>query len=359
MLLLILSVAIVTSIGSTWGVSLRANAGCGFRLTTVGGFNGSVGQLADGQVRAGSELASSLFTWFGDDFVDQQGRGCWWTPPTYVLQCDTNQEPDHGFEIGCYGGISYNEQSTFYECRTGDGDEVNIYLQPNGADCSKITLHADSCRPPCAGKDTSRSSGPTASPNPTQAPLQIPTSTASLLRSTQTTSTSSSSRTPGHCDVVVAEAPDEIVLIDKSNPDTSYGPNPDMIMQLSPNTSAVFTFRFKAADEGKQCGLVFNLPSQQPPYYQLTGRGKVGFAVLDGPPEDAVSTTYSNKPGVAMALEAVTLSPGISVEPLEFPCPGEDGEVAFMMRDEDGSATCLEYQQKVTEVLIGLYLVKC
>lgn len=63
-------------------MNLQMNAGCGFHLTTTGGYNGSVGQLGNGQVRAGSDLSPSLFTWFGDAFADQQARGCWWTRTT-------------------------------------------------------------------------------------------------------------------------------------------------------------------------------------------------------------------------------------------------------------------------------------
>lgn len=56
----------------------REDVGCGFHLETRGGGNVPfpVGQLDSGQCRAGSGMASSLFTWFGDAFVDQQGRAC-------------------------------------------------------------------------------------------------------------------------------------------------------------------------------------------------------------------------------------------------------------------------------------------
>ncbi|KAI1770797.1 ubiquitin 3 binding protein But2 C-terminal domain-containing protein [Hypoxylon cercidicola] len=338
MLLSIFSTVFLTSLGSATGVPLlRIDATCGFRLTTEGSFSGKVGQLTDGQVRAGSDLAQSLFTWFGDAFADQQGRGCWWTPPTSVLQCDWGQPPDHGFEIGCYGAVSYCGQEIFYECQTDDGDEVDIYLQPNGANCSRITLHTDSCRRPCEGESS-------ALPNPT---------------GTQATATPSS--TPRTCDIVVADGPDEIVLIDRGNPDTAYGANPSMTVQLSANASAIFVFRFAASDAGKQCALAFDLPSAQDPRarYRLAGGGPVGFALLQTPPADPAHATYANRPRVAMPLASAELRPGMSVQPLAFPCPGAEAEVAFLMADEVGADACLEYQQYRPEVPMGLYLVKC
>ena len=57
----------------------RADIGCAFHLLTGEPNPLPVGQLDSGQCRAGSMMTPSLFTWFGDAFVDQQGRGCWWT----------------------------------------------------------------------------------------------------------------------------------------------------------------------------------------------------------------------------------------------------------------------------------------
>ncbi|KAI1459871.1 hypothetical protein F4805DRAFT_34281 [Annulohypoxylon moriforme] len=366
MLLPILTIALLASLvsvkGSTTGqMNLQMNAGCGFHLTTTGGYNGSVGQLGNGQVRAGSDLSPSLFTWFGDAFADQQARGCWWTPPTSVLQCDFNEQPAHGFEIGCAGGVSYRDQTAFYECHTGDGDEVNLYLQPRGVDCLTVMIHSDSCRPPCAGEG----SAPPSSPFPTPTPMQTPTSPTGKSPSdtgspTTSSPTSTSTHPPGECDVVIAEGPDEIILIDRGNPDTAYGPNPDMIVQLSPNASSIFIFRFSSSDAGKECGLIFDLPAEQQPLpYRLTGTGLVSFAVLDGPQLESGSTTWNSAPGVAMPLESVTLKPGISIEPMSFPCPGADAEVAVLMTDGPSSDACLEYEQLGSGTPMGLYLVKC
>ncbi|KAI1089198.1 hypothetical protein F5B19DRAFT_384253 [Rostrohypoxylon terebratum] len=316
------------------------NAGCGFHLTTTGGYNGSVGQLGNGQVRAGGDLSPCLFTWFGDAFADQQARGCWWTPPTSVLQCDWSQQPDHGFTIGCSGSVSYKGQSTFYECHTGDGDEVNLYLEPRGANCSTVQIHADNCRTPCSSP-----------------PGPPPTSTIS----TSSSSTPTTTHPPGECDVVIVEGPDEIIIIDRENPDKAYGPNPNMVVQLSPNTSTIFIFRFSRSDAGKGCSMMFDLPAQenQPPPYNLTGSGLVSFAVLDGPDTESGETTWNDSPAVAMPLESVMLKPGMSVTPIDFGCPGADAEVAVLMTDGPESDACLNYDQSKSGERIGLYLLKC
>lgn len=71
-------------------LAVRQNAGCGFHIRTNGTVSFPVGELASGQARAGSDMKASLFTWFGDAFVDQQGRGCWWTRTfhhTISLRC--------------------------------------------------------------------------------------------------------------------------------------------------------------------------------------------------------------------------------------------------------------------------------
>lgn len=169
------------------------------------------------------------------------------------------------------------------------------------------------------------------------------------------------------CDVVVASNPDEIVLVDKGNPDTTYGPNPSMLVQLSPNASAIFVFRLAAADAQKQCALVFALPpNPQSPgplepgsQYQLSGSGSVSFALLESPPQDPAKTSWNTRPSVAMPLESVTLRPGINQELLKFECPGVEEEVAFEMSDGVGADVCLDYEQWRPEVLVGMYLVKC
>ncbi|KAK7753008.1 hypothetical protein SLS62_004957 [Diatrype stigma] len=182
-------------------IAARADVGCGFHLRVTGGAAAvdnpfPVGQLDSGQCRAGSAMAPSLFTWFGDAFVDQQGRGCWWTPPTSVLQCDPLQaQPSHGFVIGCNGTVSYNDQPTFWSCQTGDDDQVNIYTQPSGANCSEIALVVDSCIPTCIdGVPQSLPPAPPPPPSSSSPDTSLsPSSTSSSSSSSSDSSLSSSS----------------------------------------------------------------------------------------------------------------------------------------------------------------------
>ncbi|KAI1334507.1 ubiquitin 3 binding protein But2 C-terminal domain-containing protein [Xylariaceae sp. FL0016] len=130
--------------GGARGLVMRSSS-CDLTLKTNGAVDLPVGQLSSGQARGGSGL-STTFTLTDSSFIDQQGRGCWWTPPTYLLQCDIGQLPDAGFTVGCDGVLSFNGQTTFYECATGEGDQVNIYKNPDqGVRCAEITLIASGC----------------------------------------------------------------------------------------------------------------------------------------------------------------------------------------------------------------------
>ncbi|KAK6949643.1 hypothetical protein Daesc_009726 [Daldinia eschscholtzii] len=215
--------------------------------------------------------------------------------------------------------------------------------------------------------------GPTrtagASLTSTATPFHASTSHTSQLSSHSGTATMSSSAPPGkatpaprNCEAPVFERPDEIILVDKSRPDTANGLNPNMIVQLTPNISAIFVFDFNSSDLNKQCSLIFDLPSireQQHPLYTLNGTGLVNFALLEEPPANPGNTTYNNAPPVAMPLEAVYLEPGMSAQPLEFPCPGEEGHVVVEMCDKPGSGVYLHYQEGRSEIPVGLYLLKC
>ena len=70
--------------------------------------------------------------------------------PTTQFQCDSGATPTPGFAISCDGTVSYNGDTTFYECQTGDNGEANIYTEPKGTNCGEITLTADGCKPNCA-----------------------------------------------------------------------------------------------------------------------------------------------------------------------------------------------------------------
>lgn len=63
---------------SASAVEATTPTGCSFHLET--GDNATpVGQLKNGQCRAGRALTQSMFTWFDGGFVDQRRRACFWT----------------------------------------------------------------------------------------------------------------------------------------------------------------------------------------------------------------------------------------------------------------------------------------
>ncbi|KAI0427053.1 ubiquitin 3 binding protein But2 C-terminal domain-containing protein [Xylaria sp. FL1042] len=393
----------------------RDNVGCAFHLSCSGAFNGSVGEKSSGQARAGSDVVSpSLFTWFGDAFTDQQSSGCWWTPPTFTLQCDKNQPPDHGFQIGCDGALSFNGQSVFYECPTGVGDEVNIYLHPNGGQCHEITIQADNCAPStCPGGGIGPGGGGTSpGPGATNSPTSSSGTTPSTLATSITTSSSSNSNapsspssstsqgpptpspfttagdqttktsitststitttqtpTPSSTSSCVEIGPEQIILTDLGNPDTAYGPNTAQHIQVSPNASSIFNFRFDDADRGKTCRLSFRLPSssttpstsgQGPPspggftFGNLTGTGVVAFAALEGWAD--ADTTYHSMPRVVQTLGDVVLRDGVDVAFPEFPCPGAMAKSAVLLSEGPLADTCLDCVQGGD---VGLFLRKC
>ncbi|KAI0160616.1 hypothetical protein GGR57DRAFT_388671 [Xylariaceae sp. FL1272] len=272
----------------------QSSVGCSFHATCNGAVNASIGEKDSGQARAGSQVQASLFTWFGDSFVDSNGKGCWWTPPTFTLQCDRNQAPDHGFQIACDGSMSFNGQTTFYECPTGVGDEVNIYLRPVSSACHEITIQADNCAPPCSNGtpgpttqqtqqtvQSSQQSTPMTGPPSSVTPFTVasvrttpstpgtsslpvssslPTSpitvpgqgtTTTFLTSTQTTTTyHPAPTTSAQCTEI---GPDKIILTDKGNPDRSYGSNPGFEIQVSPNASSIFNFALQDSNIGRTC----------------------------------------------------------------------------------------------------------
>ena len=73
-----------TVVGLAFGASL-ANAlairgdGCSVHLSVDGAIKGPVGEISSGQVRAGSGVKSSGFTFKDGGFTDSNGWGCWWT----------------------------------------------------------------------------------------------------------------------------------------------------------------------------------------------------------------------------------------------------------------------------------------
>ncbi|TRX95692.1 hypothetical protein FHL15_003246 [Xylaria flabelliformis] len=173
------SAAFSSLLGGAYALTMR-QSGCSLHMRTEGALSAPVSQYDSGQTRAGPNETPSSFTLNGNTLTDAKGRGCWWTPPAMVLQCDVGQIPESGFSVGCDGTVSYNGQTTFYECETGANDLRMIYSGPNGSRCSEITLHADGCYPSgCSGQGTGSGSGSgSASPAPSNTntlPLGGPT----------------------------------------------------------------------------------------------------------------------------------------------------------------------------------------
>lgn len=149
--------------------SLVARDQCCFSLTAAGGKSGVVGQLGDGQNRIGqtSGLSTGQATYCINNggLTDENGRGCILTPPTTQFQCDVGASPTTGFAVSSSGDLTYNGNTQFYACATGDNGGYNIYTTTSSAQtgCVKITLNTGG---KCAGSNGSGSSSAPASSKP-------------------------------------------------------------------------------------------------------------------------------------------------------------------------------------------------
>ncbi|KAH6657949.1 ubiquitin 3 binding protein But2 C-terminal domain-containing protein [Truncatella angustata] len=365
-------------------ISRRQNAGCSFHLSTGGAAPFWVGQLPNGQCRGGSDIAASTFTWFGDAFVDQQNRGCWWTPPTSVLQCDRGQQPDHGWAIPCNGVATYNGQSTFYQCKTGDGDQVNLYLNSIGIACQPVTIIADGCTSSCQASPGGVGSG--AGPQPIQTGTlsqSVPTVTP-FTTGPMGPSYTPNPANPGNsgsaprptplapptkdCSADLSNTyhyPSLMIPIDRANPDKAYGPTP--YGQVSPNASTLFNFDIPASDAGRSCKVFFSLPSQarlqsaQGSSYYFTGDGSAVFSRMRSLANQG--TTYND---VALGrigrtdLGALKMSPGNNYVIETFDCGAAIGTgVSYMIAEPAGRDTCLVYYQEGAPVPVGMFISTC
>lgn len=323
--------------------------------------------------------------------------------PTFTLQCDKNQPPDHGFQIGCDGTLSFGGQSVFYECPTGEGDEINIYLRPISDQCHEITIQADSCAPstcpgggvgpgsaspvpggtnsPSSSSSTpstpipaSSSTGATPTPTPpsptpsgplTPSPFTTGEQTSTTrVTSTSTVTTTQPQQPPASSSSGCVEiAPASIILTDRGNPDTAYGANDAGHIQVSPNASTIFDFRLEAADLGRTCEFEFRLPNGNangggnggpPPLFNLTGTGIVTFAALDGWAD--ANTTYANTPRTIATMEITALFEGVQHAFGTFPCPGDTARATVLLGEGPAADTCLEATQGGG---VGLVLRKC
>ncbi|KAH0340534.1 hypothetical protein KCU81_g6784, partial [Aureobasidium melanogenum] len=173
---------------STLGFALGASAAslvardqCCFSLTAAGGKSGVVGQLGDGQNRigqtAGLSTGQATYCINNGGLTDENGRGCILTPPTTQFQCDVGAAPTTGFAVSSSGDLTYNGNTQFYACATGDNGGYNIYTTTSSAEsgCVKITLNTGG---KCAGSNGSGSSSAASSKPASSAPASKPASSA-------------------------------------------------------------------------------------------------------------------------------------------------------------------------------------
>ncbi|KAI0103323.1 ubiquitin 3 binding protein But2 C-terminal domain-containing protein [Nemania sp. FL0031] len=397
-------------------LTMRQN-GCSFHINTEGAFAAPVNQFDSGQARAGVYETPSNFTVSGDTITDAQGRGCWWTPPALVLQCDPGQTPEAGFSIGCDGTVSFRGQSTFYECDTGADNLTMIYLGPNGSRCGQIILRSDGCYPAGCNGSTSVttvasgtsstlplggltsywdliSSLPTGTGStPTIGPSVIPpspTNTSTLplggltsywdLISTFPAGSGSTTTVPGatgtgtgappgqtgtpgtSCPGTLTpgtyEFPHLIIPLDSAHPDIA--PGTSYFGEVNSTISSAFNFDIPPSASKKTCTAVFYFPTQtqlETSSYNITGsEAAVQFARLSAPVGNG--TSYANVPAVAEPYGNVTLAPGNAYTVAALPCPAGQG-VAFEMRSAGtgGNATALRYFQDYNPCPIGLYII--
>ncbi|KAI9037017.1 uncharacterized protein KD926_001115, partial [Aspergillus affinis] len=148
----------------------RGNSCC-FHLKSSGGASGSIGQLDDGQNRVYGNLEEAQFCIDSNGAItDANGRGCIVTGPTTQWQCDQGASPTAGFSINSEGQLSYQGDSEFVACQTGQNGGMNIYTTESQdvTGCVDVKLTADSCSGSGAG---SGGSGSASVPAPSSTPV--------------------------------------------------------------------------------------------------------------------------------------------------------------------------------------------
>lgn len=207
-------------------------------------------------------------------FVDGQGRGCIFTPPTTQYQCDTGANATTGFSISCNGTISYHGQvsrdwddsipgqlraddaartpsgpvppaKTAATTSTRSPSRTSLAVWPSGWYVGRESPHlqdlltvlltsfqeADSCHAECPAPP------PAATPTPTPTPAACP---AELTGSWQ--------------------FPHLIVPVNSAEPDKAYGTQ--FNGTASGTISTIFNFDIPASYAGKECSIEFLFPTQ-------------------------------------------------------------------------------------------------
>lgn len=235
--------------------------------------------------------------------------------PTKVLQCDENANPGSGWSIDCHGAVSFNGQTEFWECDTGEDGQYNLYLEESGENCGKVTFTADGCHDDCGPEGC-----------------------------------------PANLDGTY-EFPHLIIPVDSSNPDNA--PGTSYFGEVTSTVSSIFNFDIPPEDDGKTCTLVFLFPNQsdlETSSFTFSGDGVIDFTYLDSPATQ--STTYNNQPGVWADLGDKTVSPGHSYSIYTFDCPAGEA-IAFEMSAAGACDTDFNYFQDYNPSPIGLYITVC
>ncbi|GES62407.1 GPI anchored cell wall protein [Aspergillus terreus] len=157
---------------------------CCFHLKATGGASGTIGQLDDGQNRVYGGLSEAQFCIDSNGAItDENGRGCIVTDDTTQFQCDAGATATPGFSINSQGQLSYNGDSGFVACATGQNGGMNLYTTESDkvTQCKDISLMADSCSGSGSGSSSSSVAVPSSTPGAGQSSsVPVPSSSASV-----------------------------------------------------------------------------------------------------------------------------------------------------------------------------------
>ncbi|KAG7103765.1 hypothetical protein HYQ44_017853 [Verticillium longisporum] len=345
------------------GLATRGDQ-CPFHLKAAGSVSGNIGQLSSGQARIG--LSPTTFKLEGDTAWDSQGRGCWWTPPTKLLQCDIGQIPEKGWKFECDGSVSFNGQKEFYQCEADNG-QYNIYLLNNqGQNCAKVTLTSDGCLPGCP-KPKPTEAPPTCPPKETVTVTQVitqgcPTPTPHIQVKVVSPPPASQPvpppPSPKTCPTNLSgpyEFPHLIIPVDSSNPDKAPGTSYNG--QADSKISSIFNFDIPGSYKGKTCSLVFLFPKKEDletSDWKFSGSGELVFSKLKGVATQ--KTTANNAPAVESELKTVQIAPGNGYSIATFDCPAGTA-VSFQMKSKGD--TSLWFFEDYNPSPLGLYITVC